>query len=119
MGYGICVRKLDIGKFKNITFYAYTKNPFVIENNTLENQHFTFSYSGGNWKWCEKFLKEKKANIAVVFRDSLPLMWRGYKVINGDLDDERVMDEKGVIVGLKYKVPRGVKYEKNKFVVDE
>lgn len=118
-GTEFAVRKLDIGKFKNIMFYAYTKNPFVIENNTLENQHFTFSYSGGNWKWCEKFLKEKKANVAVVFRDSLPLMWRGYKVINGDLDDERVMDEKGVIVGLKYKVPRGVKYEKNKFVVDE
>ena len=109
----------SLAGFKNILFYAYTKNPFQIENNTLDNQHFTFSYSGGNWNWCEKFLKEKKANVAVVFKNSLPLTWRGFKVINGDLDDQRVMDEKGVIVGLKYKTPRGIKYEKTKFVVDD
>ncbi len=110
---------LDIGKLKNIIFYAYTKNPFQIEENDLDNQHFTFSYSGGNWKWCEKFLKEKTANVAVVFKNSLPSTWRGFKVINGDDSDERVMDEKGVIVGLKYKTPRGIQYAKNKFVVDE
>lgn len=110
---------LDIGRLKNIIFYAYTKNPFQIEENDLDNQHFTFSYSGGNWKWCEKFLKEKTANVAVVFKNSLPSVWRGFKVINGDDSDERVMDEKGVIVGLKYKTPRGIKYAKNKFVVDD
>lgn len=108
-----------MGDFKNILFYAYTKNPFQIENNVLDNQHFTFSYSGGNWKWCQKFLEEKKANVAVVFKNSLPLEWRGFKVINGDNDDQRVLDEKGVIVGLKYKTPRGTKYEKSKFVIDE
>lgn len=112
-------RKLDISIFDNILFYAYTKNPFQIEANDLSNQHFTFSFSGGNWKWCEKFLTEKKANVAVVFKNSLPLVWRGFKVIDGDSSDERVMDEKGVIVGLKYKVPRGIPYSKNKFVVDE
>lgn len=109
----------DISRLKNIIFYAYTKDPFQIEANKLGNQHFTFSYSGGNWNWCEKFLKEKSANVAVVFKNELPLEWRGFKVINGDNDDERILDEKGVIVGLKYKVPRGVKYQKNKFVVDE
>lgn len=111
-------RKLDVSQLKNITFYAYTKDPFQIENNTLDNQHFTFSFSGGNWKWCEKFLKEKKANVAVVFKNSLPLTYQGFKVINGDEDDERVLDEKGVIVGLKYKVPHKVKYQTNKFVVE-
>lgn len=111
-------RDLDIGKFKNITFYAYTKNPFQIEENDLENQHFTFSFSGGNWNWCEKFLKEKKANVAVVFKNSIPSTYKGYTVINGDVDDERTLDNKGVIVGLKYKVPRGVAYKPNKFVVE-
>jgi hypothetical protein len=111
-------RGYNLAELQNITFYAYTKDPFQIENNVLPNQHFTFSYSGGNWKWCEKFLKEKKANVAVVFKKELPLEYNGFKVINGDLDDERVLDEKGVIVGLKYKVPRGVKYEPNKFVVE-
>lgn len=110
---------LDISKLGNITFYAYTKDPFQIELNSFQNQHFTFSYSGGNWNWCDKFLKEKKANVAVIFKNPLPLTWKGYKVINGDMDDERTLDEKGVIVGLKYKVPRGVPYVKNKFVVDE
>lgn len=109
---------LTLEEFVNITFYAYTKNPFQVENNSLENQHFTFSFSGGNWKWCEKFLQEKKANVAVIFKNSLPLTYKGFKVINGDIDDERTLDEKGVIVGLKYKVPRGVQYTKNKFVVD-
>lgn len=109
----------SLGDFKNILFYAYTKNPFVIEENKLDNQHFTFSYSGGNWNWCERFLKEKKANIAVVFKKAVPLTFRGYKVISGDESDERVLDEKGVIVGLKYKVARGIKYTKNKFVVDD
>lgn len=108
----------DIGIFKNITFYDYTKDPFKIEANKVKNQHFTFSYSGGNWKWCERFLAEKVANISVVFKNSIPLEWNGYKVINGDMSDERILDEKGVIVGLKYKIPRKVKYEKSKFVVE-
>lgn len=104
--------------FKNIIFYAYTKDPFQIELNTLPNQHFTFSFSGGNWKWCEKFLEEKKANVAVVFKDKLPEKYKGFKVINGDESDERFLDEKGVIVGLKYKVPHGVAFAGNKFVVE-
>lgn len=109
----------SLSEFRNITFYGYSKDPFQVENNSLDNQHFTFSYSGGNWKWCEKFLKEKKANVAVVFKNSLPLQYQGFPVIDGDKSDERFLDEKGVIVGLKYKTPHGKKYEKNKFVVDE
>lgn len=89
-------RNYDLDKFKNITFYAYTKDFNIIEANNSDNHHFTFSYSGGNWNWCEKFLKEKKANVAVVFKNSLPLQYKGFKVISGDVSDERVMDEKGV-----------------------
>lgn len=105
-------------EFKNIIFYGYTKDPFMIENNDIDNQHLTFSFSGGNWKWCEKFLKEKKANVAVVFKKIVPLTYLGYEVINGDSSDERFLDKKGVIVGLKYKVPHGQKYQPNKFVVE-
>lgn len=108
----------SLGEFPNIQFYGYTKDPFQVEANNLENQHFTFSFSGGNWKWCEKFLKEKRANVAVVFKNAVPSEYKGFKVINGDLTDERFLDEKGVIVGLKYKVPHNVKYEANKFVIE-
>lgn len=110
---------LTLGDLKNITFYAYTKDFFQVENNNLDNQHFTFSYSGYNWNWCEKFLKEKKANVAMIFKNAIPLLYKGYEVINGDLTDERFLDPKGVIVGLKYKVPKGIPYTKNKFVIDE
>ena len=98
---------------------GYTKNPFIIENNILDNQHYTFSYSGGNWNWCEKFLNEKKANVAVVFKNSIPDTYKGFKVIDGTLSDERFLDEKGVIVGLKYKQAGGISYVKNKFVIDD
>lgn len=108
----------SLGMLNNIQFYDYTKDPFKVDENKLTNYHFTFSFSGGNWKWCEKFLTEKKANIAVVFKSFVPSEWKGFKVIDGTEDDERFGDEKGVIVGLKYKVPRGVKYEHNKFVID-
>lgn len=108
----------NLGDFKNLIFYSYTKNPYMIEFNNNSNHHFTFSFSGGNWVWCEKFLKENKANVAVVFKDILPLKYKGYKVIDGDLSDERFLDPNGVIVGLKYKRTSGNTYEAPKFVVD-
>jgi hypothetical protein len=49
----------------------------------------------------------KNVNIAVVFdtkkEDALPLEWKNRKVIDGDVDDVRWLDEKGVIVGLRAK----------------
>ena len=33
----------------------------------------------------------------------IPAMYKGYKVINGDITDYRVDDAKGIIVGLKWK----------------
>ena len=107
----------SLADFPNIVFYGYTKDPFIAMKNGV-NQHLTFSFSGGNWAWCEKFLREGVCNVAVVFKNSIPDTYKGFKVINGDLSDERFLDEKGVIVCLKYKVPRGIKYETNKFVVE-
>ena len=45
-------------------------------------------------------------NVAMVF-DALPESYKGFKVVNGDLDDLRFKDEKNVIVGLKYKKMTG------------
>ena len=109
----------NLANFTNIIFYSYTKNPYMIELNTNPNHHFTFSFSGGNWKWCEKFLKENKANVAVVFKNTLPDFYKGYKVIDGDVSDERFLDPKGVIVGLKYKRTTGNINNAPKFVIDE
>lgn len=102
-----------------IQFYDYTKDHFKAMSNRLKNYHLTLSFSGHNWKHCETVLKNKVANVTVVFKNTLPLVYKGYSVVNGDENDERFLDPQGVIVGLKYKTPKGVKYEKTKFVVDE
>lgn len=110
--------KPGIGNFHNIQFYDYTKDHFKVLTNNLKNYNLTYSYSGGNWQYCEKFLKEGIANVAAVFKPQIPTVWNGFKVINGDLSDERFNDELGVIVGLRYKKPKGKAYNTNKFVIE-
>lgn len=109
----------DMSLLKNIQFYDYTKDHNKVILNSLPNYNLTLSFSGHNWKYCDYVLKNKIANVAAVFKNTLPLVWQGYNIINGDESDERFLDNKGVIVGLKYKTPKGVKYEKTKFVIDE
>jgi hypothetical protein len=109
--------KMD--SLKNIQFYDYTKDHFKIYGTNPKNYNLTFSFSGHNWNHAEHFLKNKLANVAVVFKKEVPSQWKGFTVVNGDTSDERFLDQKGVIVGLKYKTPKGVKYEKTKFVVDD
>jgi len=91
--------------FPDVNFYEYTKDPNRFTN-VYKNYHLTFSYTGRNWKECEKLLN-KGYNIAVVFNvkneKQLPKTFNGYKVINGDNTDYRINDENGVIVGLKFK----------------
>jgi len=86
--------------FPDVTFYDYTKNPDKY-NNKPENYHLTFSYTGKNWYLC-KALLEQGNNITIIF-DKAPETYRGYKVINGDITDNRIDDAKGIIVGLKWK----------------
>lgn len=112
-------KQYTLEAFKNIQFYDYTKDHFKALGNKLKNYHLTLSYSGHNWKQCETVLKNKVANVTVVFKNSVPLVWNGFTVVDGDKSDERFLDPQGVIVGLKYKTPKGVKYEKSKFVIDE
>ena len=55
-------------------------------------------------------------NIAVVFRDALPKMFKGLKVIDGDKHDMRFLDETQVVVGL---VAKGQgKKDTSGFVID-
>jgi hypothetical protein len=48
--------------------------------------------------------------------DKVPANYMGYEVINGDLSDERFLDKKGVIVGLKAK--GRAKNSESKFVIN-
>ena len=91
--------------FPNVTFYDYTKNVKKFENKP-DNYHLTFSYTGRNWAKC-KAVMSKGHNVAMVFNvkkeSDIPAMYKGYKVINGDITDYRIDDAKGIIVGLKWK----------------
>ena len=94
----------------DIQFYDYTKNYIRFEKQLPTNYHLTFSMSEDN-KDKSLELLSKGHNVAMVFgiknENDLPSEYLGYKVINGDKDDLRFLDDKNVIVGLKYKLLTG------------
>ena len=88
--------------FPEQQFYDYTKNYIRLEKRILPpNYHITFSRSETNEEKALEMLN-LGYNIAAVF-DKLPSSYKGFKVINGDENDLRFLDEKNVIIGLKYK----------------
>lgn len=104
-------------KFPNVKFYDYTKIPKRAyqygRGNMPHNYHLTFSRSESNMKDCWMAM-EHGCNVSFVFKDvpkhyiwgprtawdHVPIQ---YEVIDGDQDDLRFLDPKGVIVGLKAK----------------
>ena len=105
--------------FPDVQFYDYTKVPKRFRLlQTYNNYDLTFSYSGHNWSACEEILDNKSGRVAVVFEKNLPETYKGYKVIDGDSYDMRYVDEKNVIVGLKFKrVKNKVEKTNNAFIV--
>lgn len=87
--------------FPNVQFYDYTKNYTRFAKQLPSNYHLTFSRSESNHEIAMELLKAGN-NVAMVFT-KLPDTYLGYKVINGDDNDLRFLDDKNVIVGLKYK----------------
>jgi hypothetical protein len=87
--------------FPKVKFYDYTKNHLRFNNILPKNYYLLFSRSENNHKISLEMLK-KGINIAMVF-DVIPESYSGFKVINGDENDLRHLDKKGVIVGLRYK----------------
>jgi len=96
--------------FPDVQFYDYTKNynraMDFVNKRLPENYHITFSRSEENVSLCEAALKFG-ANVAYVFMskrgDKLPETYKGYKVIDGDADDLRFLDDANCIVGLRSK----------------
>ena len=96
--------KYDIhSTFPTVPFYDYTKGSHRIDKylsgRLEENYHLTFSRDEQNGKEAKR-LARKGANVAAVFRSSLPDTWQGRDVINGDKNDLRFLDRKGSVVGL-------------------
>ena len=91
--------------FPNVQFYDYTKNHLWFNKPLPANYYLMFSRSETNDNKAMELLN-KGVNVAMVF-DKIPATYRGFKVINGDENDLRFLDDKGVIVGLKYKLLTG------------
>jgi hypothetical protein len=105
--------------FPDVQFYDYTKvsNRFHLVDQ-YQNYDLTFSYSGHNWDECEHILNNEYGRVAVVFEKNLPETYKGYKVIDGDAYDMRYVDDRGVIVGLKFKrVKNKVDKTNNAFII--
>ena len=94
----------------DIQFYDYTKNHLRFQKVLPTNYHLTFSMSEDNKEKSFELLN-KGHNVAMVFgiknESELLTEYNGHKVINGDKDDLRFLDDKNVIVGLKYKLLTG------------
>lgn len=88
--------------FPMVQFYDYTK----IANRKIKvtNYHLTWSYSGASEAYSKQhaIAKVNGLNIAVVWRkvSSIPTEYLGLPVVDGDKDDLRFLDPKGVVVAL-------------------
>lgn len=94
--------------FPDVQFYDYTKIPVANHFRSVGGREFwpvnydlTFSLSENNDKHAVAALAAGFRVAAVL--DSLPDVWGGYPVVNGDEHDFRFLDPAGVIVGLKAK----------------
>ena len=105
--------------FFDVQFYDYTKIVKRAYADLPPNYHLTLSYSEADEEYAEEVLMavaDTGVNAAVVFRDRLPDTFKGFRVIDGDKDDLRFLDPKGVVVGLKAKGK--AKQDKSGFVID-
>lgn len=93
--------------FPNVIFYDYTKRLDIVrDSQDIPNWHVTVSYSEANQSYATSTLAtadEFGANVAVVFLGDLPSVYKGRRVVNGDLDDLRFLDDPNVVVGLSAK----------------
>ena len=89
--------------FPTVQFYDYTKRHN--RRDLPDNYHLTFSLAEDNDSRASA-AASNGANVAVVFRtDNFPATFMGMPVVDGDADDLRFLDGKGVVVGLKAKGP--------------
>jgi hypothetical protein len=93
--------------YPDVQFYDYTKILNRVElANKYPNYDLTFSFTGYNWDDCLVALSNN-VRVAVIFNVGrnapLPETFNGFTVVDGDKYDYRPLDEKNVIVGLRWK----------------
>ena len=88
--------------FPMVQWYDYTK--IANRRNVPTNYHLTWSYSGANPKYSDMMSTavSNGMNVAVVFRTkgTIPASFKGLPTVDGDKNDLRFLDPKGVAVAL-------------------
>jgi hypothetical protein len=105
-----------------IKLYDYTKNRHNWAECKTIGYHLTYSFDGWdnakNVKLCKEAL-DNGVNVAAAFNirkgktlpDAVTLGSESLPVVDGDLSDYRPSDPKGGhIIGLRFKLPHGIKY---------
>lgn len=95
---------------RGVIFYDYTKRGKLFETYAAFHIpiHLTFSRAETDAnKRVARAMMEQRNNVAVVFSTkkgkALPATFEGVPVIDGDVDDNRFRDPRGVVVGLRAK----------------
>jgi hypothetical protein len=91
--------------FSDIQFYDYTKNYLRFDKVLPSNYHLTFSRSENNHDKAMELLN-RGFNVAMVMT-KLVKSYKGFNVVNGDLNDLTFLHPSKTIVGLKYKLLTG------------
>ena len=112
--------------FPNWEVYGYTKSVLkvqqFIDGELPKNYHITFSWSEQANPVYVRTILQSGVNVAVPFYDRQTLKgcladtFLGFPVVDGDKSDLRFLDPKGVIVGLRAKLPK-LKTKANKRVL--
>jgi hypothetical protein len=102
--------------FPELQFYDYTKSINRVLNCDIPNYHLTFSRSENNDDQVNEIIRNSDKNVAVVFRDEIPKIWKGREVIQADNSDLRFLDAPYSICGLTAKGK--AKKDFSGFVVD-
>lgn len=91
----------------NVIFYDYTKNPKKAGIRMMPSGHkyvVTFSHSEKEGSLKDTLNVLNSGGIAAVVFNKLPKIWKGFKVVDGDVSDDLMLDLKpGTIIGLKAK----------------
>jgi hypothetical protein len=105
-------------EIEGASFYDYTKAPLL--EHRAPGPNYRLVYSVSELPQSEAYALRVLAsggNVAIVFnakKHQLPATWNGYRVIDGDLSDDRTTDPYGVVVGLAAKA--GARGDKTGFV---
>lgn len=91
-----------------LKYYDYTKVPLDVRNpNVPKNYRLTYSASEKTTDEEITNMLQVGRNVAIVFdvkrHVDLPKLHLGYRVVDGDKSDDRYIDPRGVVIGLRSK----------------